>query len=233
MKPFFTLLGISLLVAAIGCGDDANNVGGSGAGGDDGGGGGNGGDDGGPPDPTCDGVEEQPSTQAVVITVTNQAAAERFVVLGSSGDECDTFSYARVVDGEGQPLTMGVGFQCGCECAGPEEGYHSELQRLAPGESLTLEWDAREAAICISGYEDCGEEGYEPYESARRSPVAPGDYVIGFRVVDALPAEGCELVGAQASCGSYAIGCASDQQIGVPFTLPVSGDLAVDATITQ
>jgi hypothetical protein len=162
----------------------AGGGGGTGAGGGGGGmvagGGGGGGGGGGqacPPRPPA--PNDIPSNAYVTFQLTNDSLAERFILTQSIG--CDPF---RV---DGVPHTLG--FNCGCQCSPPEEVM--TFLRLAPGESATLGWDARQlvtAQVCVWGAGwGCAPGQTTMITVGALQPVASGSYTASFLVLDTAP----------------------------------------------
>ena len=192
---------------------------------------------------TCDAGAQSSSRQTVSLVVTNQTTADRFVV--DLGWQCDALRFAPP---DGGPLPLQLVPQCICECPNPGAAGPASVERLAPGASITLTWDARSITTCIETV-DCVAQGWPntPPASAlvaSAGPVAAGAYAATIAVFKALPAN-CSGAGPMIACSvgggstppTYSTGaqslCTSDVTSTATFMLPASGDVQVPLAITQ
>lgn len=138
---------------------------------------------------TCD-VASVPSVQTVSFVVSNGTNVDQYVV--KSGNLCDP--YAITAAGSPLPLPLTLGFQCPCECPNPGASGPTELERIGPGESVTLTWDARVLDTCAETV-DCVAMGWPGMGMAKQlvagaSPAASATYEAEVAFLDAVPG-GC------------------------------------------
>jgi hypothetical protein len=196
-----------------------------------GGGGGTGGTGGAPA--ACDPPPaDVASAQTVTVTITNDAAADRYVL--TAGEACDTI----LVEQNGAngftvvPRTIPPADACGCECPGFPTAAPAGFHRIKPGETFDATWDARSLTTCT--YEmDCGFGMTASQTLGAFGPVGPGEYRITYGATDALPANCVENGGVDDfTCtmdfnppfnGTGPCGTQSTPPAGL--TLPTSGDV--------
>ncbi|HLK40758.1 MAG TPA: hypothetical protein VKU41_28590 [Polyangiaceae bacterium] len=147
---------------------------------------------------TCEQGTQEPSRQTVRLVVTNQTTTDRFLV--DRGWECDAF---RIASPGGSPLPLQLTTQCPCECPSPGPAGPSSVERLSPGASFTLTWDARSISTCAETV-DCAAQGWPntPPGSAlvaSAAPVPAGTYVATVVAFKALPMS-CSGSGPMISC---------------------------------
>jgi hypothetical protein len=188
-----------------------------------------------------------PSRQTVEVVVTNQAAADRYLV--TAGTFCDPFS---VSFSQQNALPLTLGFQCVCECPNPGPARPATLHRLAPGESFTLRWNATALTTCTETV-DCAAMGWKGLGTASQlvgasAPVGPGPYGVSVGALAAVP-QGCFGDGTTFNCPmSWGGGnpggpngippaiqtvCPADAFASVSFELPASGDVSVPVALTN
>jgi len=127
------------------------------------------------------------SAQTVTVTITNDAAADRYVL--TIGEACDTI----LVEQNGAngysvvTRTISPAAACGCECPSSPTPAPVGFHRIQPGEIFDAAWDARALTTCT--YEmDCGFNMTASQTLGAFGPVGPGEYRITYGVTDALPA---------------------------------------------
>jgi len=171
-----------------------------------------------------------PPKQTVTFRIRNAAASERWLV--TVGNACDAFSIPGVV----QALQQA----CICECPALPTPFPAQLQHLAAGDTTTLTWDARSMATCTEEI-DCSSwgGGKQSIQTGALQPILGGGHFhVEFAYDGILPA-GCVANGDRAVCSAQANMpdwgtrhlCPSQATAGADFTLPSSGDVAVDVTI--
>jgi hypothetical protein len=218
-------------LSATGCGTDARDVDDDGAGGDTSSSGagastGSGGAS------TCDGLAEEPSTQTVEVVLTNGAAVDRYVMVGASG--CDSFIVERMGESGYEVVPQSVGYQCGCECPAPGPPGPTALQHIAPGDSLTLTWDARELEGCVEEI-DCQEsygfEGTAMVAYGFPVPAPSGEYRLTYRIYE-TPPDYCTSPGEDYGCvPDQTASCEADLTAEATFTLEDTGDVSIPVTV--
>jgi hypothetical protein len=180
----------------------------------------------------CSELAPIPSAQTVDVEITNGGAADRYVMV--SGQSCEPVGVERLGQSGYEGVPQSVGFQCGCECAGPLPPGPNELRHLAPGATLTVSWDARELATCVAQI-DClesyGFEGYATMTYGARVPAPSGEYRLTYQVFETVP-EYCYPFGDDFACQpEEGATCTGDLPVQASFILPDSGDVSVPVTI--
>jgi hypothetical protein len=187
-----------------------------------------------PPDPTP--PPTSASRQTVSFNLTNTSSSTRYVAIRA--DSCAPFGVAGV--------TTHVPQTPQCVIAPLSELLI--LQPLAPNESTTLAWDARDQTSYVAHAPCQSPPACLPYAKAAALPIDAGAYVATFIVASSLPTGSGHL------CvqGPGDIQCAVGGNVGAPqdggvcdptnfgatvatvtqgFTLPASGDLDVNVAI--
>lgn len=184
---------------------------------------------------------EVPSAQTVTFHITNASNADRYIVV--RGNNCTSAEIDRLSDGGQTLIPTELGYQCPCECPMPGAALPTAFQRLRPGESVTMTWDARglttwrQGTLCYDG----------PSPSPRPSssvtgvlrPVEAGTYRITLGVELSLPAGcngsgtgpeyPCDISYASNDMSELAPRCTTSSIATVDFSLPTFGD--VQATV--
>lgn len=180
---------------------------------------------------------EIPSRQTVHFELTNASSEVRYVAV--DGEYCDPFPITRVDGATRTPLLLEDEYQCGCECPVPPDPAVTRYTAVLPGETRTLDWDAR-AMVTASIPLDCSQWGTTASRTvAAWQPVASGQYEAKFKVEAAIP-PWCTELGAAPNAADLA--CTSRTYDGfsrcswtvaatVPFSLPAEGDLTVPVTL--
>lgn len=215
------ILGLAVAIVGFACSggasdvDDDDGSGGTGAGGSGAGAGGQ--------LNTC--IEDEPATQTVTFTLTNDTTTDRFVAI--EADQCAPWGLAQEEEGVFQPYPMGTGYPCGCECAAPPPAHVTAYQRIPAGGSFDYVWDARRRMGC-SYTEDCGDGFTATVPGGFMRPVGGGQYRVTFGVEETLDVERClETIDAgywrcdfsdQDATGQNGV-CTSSTMIDVDFLL--------------
>lgn len=195
------------------------------------------------------------SVQTVRVIVTNREAEPRWVVTAqwpygfTFPAPCTPFGIERDADANAPaPVPIAPGWQCGCECA-ERSGPSYVMKRLAPGESVTLTWDARvvEQRACTW---DCSALGWSPTMASLPGtqtwlvPADAGAYDVVLDVETTLPTD-CRLDANDATTAECGVGyvpygtgpsgdapmCRDTSVVRVPFTLDVRPTVEVDVTL--
>jgi hypothetical protein len=172
---------------------------------------------------------EETSTQTVYFDVTNAGAGDVYLV--TSGQDCTAYgihSSAAARDLVLRPFDP-VDCPCGLAC---DSNTQSLIQKLAPGATQTLSWDARDVLIRNLKVEDACDASQTITEIVTvRHRVSPGEYSVSLGYYLPPP---CEYCGMQPTYAfSFQPQCAADQHAGANFTLPAAGDVRVPVTITD
>ncbi len=175
----FLLFGALGLLTA--CGDDSETGGAGGAGGTPAAGGNDTG--GGGSAATCE-SQASPSTRAVTFTLTNDTAADRYVLV--EGALCDPFTITDTKSGDAVTF-FAPDNTCNCECAGPPPQGPRRLVRVAPTETTTIPWDTRTLELC-SYEESCGPDQTATAWTGWPIPVPDAQYQATFQILEAPPA---------------------------------------------
>ncbi len=178
-------------------------------------------------------LEDVASTQTITINVQNTTASTVYVV--SQGFSCAAYDVG---------ASLGIGWQCGCECPAPSPPSATELRRLDPGQIYTFTWDGRVADFLVRRF-DCTDGGASSFEiddyHSKAVPVSPGPRTIQVPYNLAVPA-GClpeqngvvtcdMMVGNGESPPTIMEMCPSEQVASANINL-MSGDQTVDVLIT-
>jgi hypothetical protein len=179
------------------------------------------------------------SRSTVTFTITNDAAADRWVM--TSGHLCDAYAI--------DALPISLGFSCGCECPRPRSS--ARFQRLKPGTSVKLTWGARRL-VTYEDSRDCSQWGPQmkcaTVTMATGTPVDAGDHVVTVGYTASTPTaqnEPCRSLGddmlecdvsGMALPPPVAAMCAPGgdsalQTVKQSFHLPAAGDVVVGVGI--
>lgn len=161
-----------------------------------------------------------------------------------SGSQCGAYDVESLDTGLG--VTLGIGFECVCECPAPGEPGPTALRAPAAGaEPLELVWDGRGLrtyTTCV----DCAERGWpgagwQRVTGGALQPTPAGRYRITIPVYDELPATCGESSPGSASCSppagpgfpfaSYRA-CEAPRTVSVEVDLPESGEIEIDVDIS-
>jgi hypothetical protein len=172
-------------------------------------------------------------------TVTFHFASTASGYLVTEGLNCGAMSISRIDGVSETPLTLGLSFQCICECPRPPDPMASHARAFgASAGAPTLVWDARALSTCTSVV-DCSERGFQAAQLETESAAAPvqaGHYRATFAVFDTLPPNCNEASDGTVSCAmsfngnpatSYGL-CPAMRMVQVEFDLPPDGDLDVN-----
>ncbi len=176
-------------------------------------------------------LPEVASTRQVIFQVRNTTREDRYLVL--EGRDCVGLD-------PGAPQMLS--FQCGCECPPPPTPHGRVYQRIEPGASFDLVWDAR--TLVTTPYDEfCGPPALgntAPRVHGAPQPAAAGAYTARVVFERSIPA-GCIESAGELSCESFepatetppmvAELCPSTFEASVAFTLPATGDLTVPVAI--
>lgn len=174
---------------------------------------------------------EEASTQTVTFEVSNTSTSALYVL--TEGAWCDAFDVG---------VPRNLGFQCGCECPPPPTPFGRTYRRVEAGGAYAFTWDARSLAT-LAYDTPCGPVHLgdtAPLVGGALHPVAPGSYSIDVAYETSIPAN-CNVNGDELFCDSFepaqetpppvAELCPATQTVGVPFTLPATGDITVPVII--
>jgi hypothetical protein len=142
-----------------------------------------------------------------------------------------------------ESVTLGLPFQCGCECPSPGQVGPRELKSITRPKMLEVVWDAREQVV-VETTVDCLMSPAPHYtvkvQSAVAQPVSAGHYRVSIPFDTTLPTV-CQETGTTgtATCTHPLMGmppstyslCAGDLAAKGEFDLPESGDIVVTLSV--
>jgi hypothetical protein len=170
------------------------------------------------------------------VAITNGATANRYLMV--SAFECEALQVERLGESGYETVAQSVGFQCGCECAGPLPPGPNELRLIAPDETTEISWDAREIDACtetVDCLETYGFEGTASMTYGVRVPAPSGEYRLTYQLFESLPAHCVELANGifcdNNSSDVVTTGCEGDLVAEVPVSLPTTGDVTAPITV--
>ncbi len=179
---------------------------------------------------------DAPSTQTITFRIQNDLLSDIYVV--TSGWYCTPLD-------PGVPIALA--FQCLCECANPGPPGPDQLQRLAPGGSYEITWDARRLDTYTHPV-DCASRGWPGLGLAeetlgQRVPVSPGPRTVQIAFETQLPPDCMDDGSGHAYCvhnfggggetpPTVAELCPTSSVALATFSVPATGDVTVEVPIT-
>jgi hypothetical protein len=172
---------------------------------------------------------EQPSTQTVYFDITNTAASTIYVV--TSGRDCTAYGIHSTSTDSDLSLRAFEDDPCPCgrACDSNTQGF---IQELAPGETVTLTWDARD--LVWRGLKipaPCDPASTVTEEHAIPQRVSPGEYSVSIGYFLPPPCEYCGVLPTYAF--SAPPQCQADHNVSASFLLPDAGDVRVPLEIGE
>jgi hypothetical protein len=177
---------------------------------------------------------EMPSRQSVTFNLHNNGATEKWVV--TKGQRCTPFAIGGV--------ELVPPYNCACECPAPPPLGATYFTHVAPNETLTVTWDARQLVEWETAV-DCATRGWPGIAGSElhyvMQPVAAGSYRATFGYETAMPPVGdaCSASGQDYSCSLRQLEyfgvqeiCGSTKTAVQDFTLSADGGaVSVDVNL--